>query len=66
MVDGVARCRPPYRITVIGGRRPCAAAMIPGGVADAVARDGGTVIVDEDAEVDVDVAARPADDASVR
>jgi hypothetical protein len=45
------------------------ALTIPGGVSDAVARDGGTVVVDEPGEVTVDAVhppqelqhARPAD-----
>jgi uncharacterized protein YlxW (UPF0749 family) len=44
-----------YTVTVIGpGPTMRTALTIPGGVSDAVARDGGTVIVDERASVTVD------------
>ncbi|WP_344139178.1 DUF881 domain-containing protein [Luedemannella flava] len=45
----------PYAITVIGPAQTMNTALtIPGGVADAVARDGGNVIVDNSGEVHVD------------
>jgi len=51
----------PYTITVIGPATTMRTALtIPGGVADAVARDGGNVIVDEPGEVRVD-ALHPAE-----
>jgi uncharacterized protein YlxW (UPF0749 family) len=51
-----------YTITVIGPAATMRTALtIPGGVADAVARDGGTVIVDEPGKVAV-TALHPAED----
>ncbi len=51
-----------YTITVIGPATTMRTALtIPGGVADAVARDGGNVIVDEPGQVRVD-ALHPAED----
>ena len=68
--DGRRRRRPPlsgpYTITVIGPAATMQTALtIPGGVADAVGRDGGTVIVDEPGTVQVDRAA-PGRGAGVR
>jgi uncharacterized protein YlxW (UPF0749 family) len=52
----------PYTLTVIGPSATMKTAlMIPGGVADAVARDGGTLLVDEASQVRVD-ALHPAED----
>ena len=54
LVDG-AELIAPYTITVIGPAATMRTALtIPGGVSDAVARDGGTVMVDEPGEVTVD------------
>ncbi|HEX6870356.1 MAG TPA: DUF881 domain-containing protein [Micromonosporaceae bacterium] len=54
VVDGVAMSGD-YTIAVIGPAATMRTALtIPGGVADAVARDGGTVVVDEPGEVNVD------------
>jgi uncharacterized protein YlxW (UPF0749 family) len=54
VVDGTALIAP-YTITVIGPAATMRTALtIPGGVSDAVARDGGTVMVDEPDEVTVD------------
>lgn len=54
VVDGVTLTAP-YAITVIGPAATMRTALtIPGGVADAVARDGGNVVVDEPGEVRVD------------
>jgi uncharacterized protein YlxW (UPF0749 family) len=54
LVDGVLLTGS-YTITVIGpGPTMRTALTIPGGVSDAVGRDGGTVIVDEPASVTVD------------
>lgn len=45
----------PYLLTVIGPSTTMKTAlMIPGGVADTVARDGGTLLVDEASQVPVD------------
>lgn len=53
VVDGKALTSP-YTITVIGPAATMKTALtIPGGVSDAVARDGGTVIVDEPGTVRV-------------
>src|SRR5690242_16996803 len=53
-VDGVLLTGS-YTVTVIGpGPTMRTALTIPGGVSDAVARDGGTVVVDEPASVTVD------------
>jgi len=52
----------PYTLTVIGPSSTMKTAlMIPGGVADSVARDGGTLLVDEATQVRVD-ALHPAED----
>ena len=52
----------PYTLTVIGPAATMRTALtIPGGVSDAVARDGGTVIVDEPGEVTVDAIHVPTD-----
>lgn len=52
----------PYTLTVIGPSMTMKTAlMIPGGVADTVARDGGTLLVDEASQVRVD-ALHPAED----
>jgi uncharacterized protein YlxW (UPF0749 family) len=54
IVDGTGLVAP-YILTVIGPAATMRTALtIPGGVADAVARDGGTVMVDEPGEVTVD------------
>jgi uncharacterized protein YlxW (UPF0749 family) len=54
LVDG-AGLTAPYIVTVIGPAATMRTALtIPGGVSDAVARDGGTVVVDEPGEVTVD------------
>jgi uncharacterized protein YlxW (UPF0749 family) len=54
VVDGV-RLNGSYTITVIGpGPTMRTALTIPGGVSDSVARDGGTVVVDEPTSVTVD------------
>jgi uncharacterized protein YlxW (UPF0749 family) len=51
----------PYTMTVIGPATTMKTAlMIPGGVADTVARDGGTLLVDEAQQVRVD-ALHPAE-----
>ena len=51
-----------YVVTVIGPAQTMRTALtIPGGVADAVTRDGGTVGVDEPASVTVDALHPPAD-----
>ncbi|GAA1751986.1 DUF881 domain-containing protein [Luedemannella helvata] len=53
-VDGTTLTAP-YTITVIGPAQTMSTALtIPGGVADAVQRDGGNVIVDNSGEVHVD------------
>jgi uncharacterized protein YlxW (UPF0749 family) len=52
----------PYTITVIGPAATMKTALtIPGGVSDAVARDGGTVTVDEPGTVKV-TALHPQED----
>jgi uncharacterized protein YlxW (UPF0749 family) len=54
IVDGTGLTAP-YILTVIGPAATMRTALtIPGGVSDAVARDGGTVMVDEPGEVTVD------------
>jgi uncharacterized protein YlxW (UPF0749 family) len=54
LVDGTGLTAP-YILTVIGPAATMRTALtIPGGVSDAVARDGGTVMVDEPGEVTVD------------
>jgi uncharacterized protein YlxW (UPF0749 family) len=54
LVDGTGLTAP-YVLTVIGPAATMRTALtIPGGVSDAVARDGGTVMVDEPGEVTVD------------
>jgi uncharacterized protein YlxW (UPF0749 family) len=51
-----------FTVTVIGPAQTMRTALtIPGGVSDAVARDGGTVTVDEPASVTVDALHPPAD-----
>lgn len=61
VVDGNALTGP-YTVTVIGPATTMRTALtIPGGVSDAVGRDGGTVVVDEPGEVRVD-ALHPAAD----
>jgi uncharacterized protein YlxW (UPF0749 family) len=60
VVDGTA-VPAPYTLTVIGPSSTMKTAlMIPGGVADSVARDGGTLLVDEATQVRVD-ALHPAE-----
>lgn len=59
VVDGQA-LPAPYTITVIGPAATMKTAlMIPGGVSDSVARDGGTVLLDEAASARVDALAPP-------
>jgi uncharacterized protein YlxW (UPF0749 family) len=54
LVDGTGLIAP-YILTVIGPAATMRTALtIPGGVSDAVGRDGGTVMVDEPGEVTVD------------
>jgi uncharacterized protein YlxW (UPF0749 family) len=61
VVDGTTLTGP-YAITVIGPASTMRTALtIPGGVADAVARDGGNVIVDEPGEVTVGALHPPED-----
>jgi uncharacterized protein YlxW (UPF0749 family) len=50
-----------YTVTVIGPADTMRTALtIPGGVADSVARDGGTLAVDEPAQVNVTAVHPPA------
>ena len=61
MVDGVELAAP-YRLVVIGPAQTMRTALtIPGGVADAVGRDDGNVIVDEPGTVRVDTLHREED-----
>jgi uncharacterized protein YlxW (UPF0749 family) len=61
VVDGTVLVGP-YTLTVIGPAATMRIALtIPGGVSDAVARDGGTVVVDEPGEVTVDAVHPPRD-----
>jgi uncharacterized protein YlxW (UPF0749 family) len=61
VVDGTTLTGP-YHITVIGPADTMRTALtIPGGVADAVARDGGTVVVEEPGRVTVDALHAPAE-----
>jgi len=61
VVDGVTMSAP-YVLTVIGPAATMRTALtIPGGVSDAVARDGGTVVVDEPGEVTVDAIHAPGE-----
>jgi uncharacterized protein YlxW (UPF0749 family) len=61
VVDGTTLTAP-YQLTVIGPAATMRTALtIPGGVADAVARDGGTVVVDEPGRVTVDALHAPTE-----
>jgi uncharacterized protein YlxW (UPF0749 family) len=60
IVDGLV-LPAPYMITVIGPAATMKTALlIPGGVSDSVARDGGTVLLDEATSVRVDALAPPS------